>query len=264
MTIPVFDVTLTTNLVLVLLVIGVGLLIILSLSVATVLQNARRASTASAEPTETAKTNLDAALPLEDWNANDDPIALGLVHTASVTKRPPSLIVGLLLVMMGVGLLGWGGLRIYRGLSTVEDARNSEDWPSVLGQITLVQADTSDNRYQPVINYVYEVDGKTYSGDRFSFRRQEPFFLTLNGYNNYLLQNGYVQGRGIRVYYEPNNPKNAVLVREHDISLNYVILGAVGVFAGAIVLGFGIAHTIEAWRHFRQPSMSMGEVPSLT
>jgi len=98
-----------------------------------------------------------------------------------------------------------------------QQAQASRNWPSTLGTIgaSSIQARPSHSSeggtstaYYPEVLYQYEVNGNRYMGQRITFGSQVGY-----GDSNRAraIVDRYVPGNQIRVYYNPNNPSDAVL-----------------------------------------------------
>lgn len=130
-------------------------------------------------------------------------------------------------------------------------AQASQTWPSVMGTVASSSVDvrtTSDSdggtntAYYPVVTYQYEVLGHKYSSDRVSFGFRVG---SGNRAQAQAVADRYIAGNQIRVYYNPNNPGEAVLERTAQSSniakwiviLIIVILCITLGFSGAVIGG---------------------------
>ena len=138
----------------------------------------------------------------------------------------PFVVVGLMMLIWGVG--------------NYLDARSSESWPSVDGVIvsseTIVKRDESGKNepyYRAVVSYSYSVDGYEYNNDNISFGTASG----LNKTSAEQVVRSYPPGRRVKVYYNPDNPNTAVLVKGGaGESLLPMVLGAVAVIVGLLVV----------------------------
>jgi len=129
-------------------------------------------------------------------------------------------------------------------LPYIKEARGSKAWPSVEGTILFSEVKarkTSEGgtSYYPEVSYEYVVNGRTYTEGRIETivqgmgsRRSAEKKITL-----------YPKGNKVKVYYEPDNPGNAVL--EHgwisDLVFNFLLLLPIPLFiygVGSLLLIF--------------------------
>jgi len=104
-----------------------------------------------------------------------------------------------------------------------QQAQASLNWPSTIGTIgaSSVQARTSrtssgrSTAFYPEVLYQYEVDGRKYLGQRIAFGSQVGYS---DSNRAHAIVDRYVPGNQIRVYYNPNNPGDAVLERSAGTS----------------------------------------------
>jgi len=142
------------------------------------------------------------------------------------------------LIFFGVGLflLGLGFLISF--LRTRHDRQGEANWPSVLGKVdaasvyehtrtTPVGATTS---YTPLVTYHYEVGGQAYSSSKLNFLPDSAQSCSQKAEAQALVAR-LMSAETVRVFYNPRNPKQAVL-RTHRPT------------AHRVVLWFGIAHLL--------------------
>jgi hypothetical protein len=99
------------------------------------------------------------------------------------------------------------GLIIYLRIA----ANTVKDWPSVSGKITGSRISYDDSNSKtgevPLVNYTYEVQGKTYKGNGIS-----PGILTVAGKSSAEKVIAlYPKGADVSVFYNPKNPSDAYL-----------------------------------------------------
>lgn len=176
--------------------------------------------------------------PLIDESTVYDPS----LATASPVGPYGTLYMNILITLVGAALLLVGGYTSITTNTTVQNARDSRDWPSVLGYVESASPEISGNGYRVALTYSYEVEGQVYENDRISFRSEEPIFLTIGRITEYMNDKGYIEGRRIRIYYPESDPAASVLESEHDAQPNFVLFGFVGGLVGAVIVGFGIAN----------------------
>ena len=142
------------------------------------------------------------------------------------------------------GLFGLiGALLLIVGIVNQRKAQTSQGWPTVPGRITssklVTHMDSDDDgsssiMYEPAVDYVYVIAGQQYIGRRVSF-----------GANRFdqrhaeqILQR-YVQGATVNVYYDPNNPSEAVLETKSSGSKVFIIVGAIFLVITLVVCCIG-------------------------
>jgi hypothetical protein len=106
-----------------------------------------------------------------------------------------------------------------RAFASQRRARASRNWHQTTGTVLLADVQgrrSSDSHggystsYYPVVLYQYEVDGRTYQGERISFGMPVG-----RGSPRAVMQRlaPYTPGASVPVYYDPMNPAEAVLER---------------------------------------------------
>lgn len=119
--------------------------------------------------------------------------------------------------LVSLGLIGLGIYLLVSSQQSKRDAENSLNWPSVTGLVTEVSVKVDGDqergkfRFMPVVEFVYDVNGKIYDGDKINFG-QGPIFDTQEAADKFL--EGFPPGSEVEVYYDPNQPKKSVLKRE--------------------------------------------------
>ena len=153
------------------------------------------------------------------------------------------LLLGGVFAVLGIGLL-------FFGLRDRKKAKAAEAWPTVNGVIVSSRLDQNtrtgrrDGRtytqitYAPVIEYTYEVSGKTYQGNHI-FPGATMSYDLGTAQN---IVNRYQPGSRATVHYDSGNPVEAVLEIKAKGGNLFVIIG--GVFAVMGVIGFCIGALI--------------------
>ncbi|HPA71978.1 MAG TPA: DUF3592 domain-containing protein [Spirochaetota bacterium] len=136
-----------------------------------------------------------------------------------------------LCIVIGIGLLGLG-------LYFQKKAEAIDRWPSTIGKVTaskvvqrtsqksLRRNDESSQAtlsYHPVVEYEYTVDDKKYSSDRLSLsvdqksspQRLEPILKK------------YAPGTAVTVFYNPDNPADAVLEKANWLHWIFYVFGTI-------------------------------------
>ena len=124
---------------------------------------------------------------------------------------------------LGLLFVGGGVFMIYLGRQSQKKADASQNWPSVNGTIQDVKAaknyhtgaddDINVETYSPKLRYSYSVGGTEYSSDKIAFGYGKTFNSELAALAS--IQK-YSQGSMVTVYYNPENPNEAVLERKNE------------------------------------------------
>ena len=123
-------------------------------------------------------------------------------------------------VLVGLGVLAWGIHLTLQGLT-------SQNWPAAQGTIIsseIQESEDSDSGtvYGARVRYTYRVDNIDYSGSKVSF---VDISASDSSIANRVVAR-YPAGRSVAVYYDPAQPKTAVL--ETGVSANFLLLYAIG------------------------------------
>ncbi len=164
---------------------------------------------------------------------------------------------------MMIGSLAAGGFALILGaigvvlivlyLRNKSKAAASQNWPSVGGRVIstdiAIQSDDDEDSsrlsYLPRINYEYEVAGLNYQAHRFSFG-SEPSFPSRGKAETFLAP--YQSGNQVRVFYNPDNPEETVLVQKMRSMTAGLIVGIVLLVAMVCLLCpvvMGIVNTLR-------------------
>jgi len=108
----------------------------------------------------------------------------------------------------------------------LKKGKDAEDWPHINGTIIRSTVELmgggEDATWFNIVKYKYDVNGKTYTSDRFSYLKNMG-----NGYKESCetFQKMYPEESHVQVYYNPDNPSDAVLSTEKNclIILNNLI-----------------------------------------
>jgi hypothetical protein len=128
---------------------------------------------------------------------------------------------------------GVGAFLIYKSFRDRKKADTSQTWPSTPGQITearVVRSRRTDSEgdvdysYAPAIQYTYQVGGQEYTGDNITFGFRQTFGSQAKA-EAALAR--FPTGGQVTVYYDPNNPGEAVLERKAGGSTLSLVLGIV-------------------------------------
>jgi hypothetical protein len=184
-----------------------------------------------------------AGLPTNSCRNRKPPTSI-FRHTRMSTdenrKSPATLIVGLIVLAIGLGLVWINAYDIYRGAA-------SKSWPSVKGTVQSSKVKRIDragkpDRFETNIRYTYQVDGRTYSSSRIKFGERMSTRMEVEP-----VVAKYPRGTEVDVFYKPGAPEEAVL--ETVMSLNVFAL----LFSPLILL-FGLYLLRSGFKHWRGSS----------
>jgi hypothetical protein len=153
------------------------------------------------------------------------------------------IILGGIFAVLGIGLLAFG-------LRERKKAKETERWPIVDGKIIVSRMDqqTRTERdeghtqtrtvYSPIVEYTYDIGGKTYHGNRIFPGSTLSYDLgTAQG-----IVNRYQPESTVKIHYDPSDPTKAVLETQSKggkifliIGIVFAILGIIGCCVGVIV-----------------------------
>jgi len=149
-------------------------------------------------------------------------------------------------------LLGLG-LAIF-GFVQGKKAKSTESWPTVSGSIVSSRLDqktstdfdgeysSTSTSYTPMVEYNYEIDGRTYQGKR-------VFPGASMSYDHGTAQsivNRYQPGATVSVHYDPVDPTQAVLETKSKGGNLFLILGSVFALLGMMGCCIGAILVIAA------------------
>lgn len=124
------------------------------------------------------------------------------------------------LIIFGIIFIvgGWL-LYVHVGVPLAEEAKASETWPAIQGEITYsdIRESESDGTtmYSAEINYYFTVENKSYSGNRISLTSGNSSTSSLREVKKDLQK--YPVGADVTIYYDPELPNNAVLEPGADL-----------------------------------------------
>ncbi|WP_166442820.1 DUF3592 domain-containing protein [Phragmitibacter flavus] len=120
-------------------------------------------------------------------------------------------------------LLFGGGSMLWMGVAGLWPAMRSTSWPSVEGRVvaTRVVSEYHSKGARPAVGvvYRYEVDGMEYRGERFSHSSATPGVPEADEararqeFGTQAAFAAWQPGKRVRVYYDPKDPAQAVLMR---------------------------------------------------
>ena len=138
----------------------------------------------------------------------------------SIRKKEPSIIPALILLPLGLLILA---ISLYFG----GPQRASLGWISVEGSVinTYIEEYRDADQevtYTPRIIYEYTVDGQTYTSQQIAFGIEQSYG-SQNRADDVL--EDFPVGNPVTVYYDPEDPGNAVLDRSAGRNIFFIILG---------------------------------------
>lgn len=154
------------------------------------------------------------------------------------------IVIGIIFVIVGIGV-------IFLGMNEVETARKKAaagDWPRISGVV--LKADVrkvrdagpnTEKNWEPDVSYSYEVDGRQYIGDTYTFTSLSNQGRSKVGARKLIEK--YKEGGKIMVRVDPADPNSSVIVVHKQIPFTSYILpvfGAVAVLAGLGLAGSGV------------------------
>jgi hypothetical protein len=115
--------------------------------------------------------------------------------------------------------------------------RESESWLPATAQIVSgnisAQRGSKTTSYVINIRYAYTVFGQSYEGGQFSFGSEGTGYDTRKRAEKVVAQ--YPTGSQVTIYYDPNNPQQAVLKRNYD-STGAILAMIVGILGTGMVI----------------------------
>jgi energy-coupling factor transporter transmembrane protein EcfT len=153
---------------------------------------------------------------------------------------------GLLFVVAGIAFACFGYTSYQKGLE-------SKNWPVAKGSVTQSEIEkrtettgsgTSRRKVvksYPVVKYTYSVGNRDYQSGRITFGQSKDAHHTVAR---------YPKGKNIQVYYNPENPAEAVLEPGGDATLSIVFIGL-----GAVLLVIGLVTASK----FRKMSKALSQ-----
>jgi hypothetical protein len=149
--------------------------------------------------------------------------------------------------------MAMGILALSLGVSAYLEAQQVQDWPSTTGTVTDTNVREewvseggrggghSHYEYYPEVQYSYSVGGSTYYGNDIS--KLESSYTSYSGAQAYLTDHRV--GSQVTVYYNPDNPSEAVLEKNSDFEA--LMIPGVGVLFTAIG-AIGFIYYFRKWR----------------
>ncbi|MFN3386480.1 MAG: DUF3592 domain-containing protein [Candidatus Thermochlorobacter sp.] len=123
-------------------------------------------------------------------------------------------------LLMGAALIIFGIVSQYQ-------QRQAQTWAETTGNITHSNFVDDSEGGRLTIEYEYSVAGR-----RFQSAQLAPTFML---YNAREMANKYPVGAAVTVYYNPDNPEEAVLERQSAVAWGPLLMGAVCIGIAAIL-----------------------------
>lgn len=152
-----------------------------------------------------------------------------------------ALCLGGVFFLLGIGL-------VIFGIVQRKKAKTAETWPTASGSIVSARLDqntriehdddhtSTSTSYTPIVEYTYEIGGKTYRGNRvFPGASMSYDHGTAQG-----IVNRYQPGSVVTVHYDPADPTQAVLETKSKGGNLFLIIGAVFAVLGIIGCCIGV------------------------
>jgi tetratricopeptide (TPR) repeat protein len=142
----------------------------------------------------------------------------------------PSPIFGILFMLPGIAV-------VFYGIKELKKAMASKNWSTTVGKVisSEVIRDTSGKRpiYIPKVFYEYSVTGNKYSSNEVSIGHWDS--SSPKGAQK--IVNRYPTGKDVIVYYDPDNPEDAVLEPGTSIGdYTLILFGAIFIGAGLLII----------------------------
>ena len=130
-----------------------------------------------------------------------------------------------------------GLVQIRAYLRNLVQVHESESWPASQGTVmsSWVHGETIDadgltfGKYYPEVRYLYRVFGSEYQGNKIMFGSQPAIQQS----KAEATISNYPEGSSVMVYYDPNQPSNAVL--ERNVSKALLASGVMTVACGIFI-----------------------------
>jgi hypothetical protein len=147
------------------------------------------------------------------------------------------------LLVIGIAFTIIGGVMAFVGFDQYRDGKETESWTATDGRVLSATIDEktrterrngrtrTETTYTPVIRYEYTVEGFRYEGDDIRADDRSGNFSWAND-----LVDRYPVEAETTVYYDPDKPEDAVLIRGAESTQVYLFGGIGGLF-GVIGLG---------------------------
>jgi hypothetical protein len=142
--------------------------------------------------------------------------------------RSPVIMMNIMFFILAI----LGAALLFSTYQSQWEAKQSLSWPSIQGVISknrireYTNDDTNSISYEPIVTYSFIVGDKTYTSNHISSNAPWGYaFGTMADAEQFIRQ--YPIGKQLKVYYNPDNPRRALLDRTQpaDPGLTTYILG---------------------------------------
>lgn len=164
-------------------------------------------------------------------------------------QKPTSTWLLCLVTLLMVGTLVSGSLLVWHLTEEVRTSLEARHWPATEGRVTSSALDICSlcDAYSVQVSYQYLVDGRTHSGNKvlfgsisFGSKKDADAFISK-----------YPSGAKVAVYYDPANPRAAVLEPRFAFGVTDFLVEA-GIFMMVgIVLYYAVRSVPSALRKLR-------------
>jgi len=141
---------------------------------------------------------------------------------------PKSVGQSLLLLLLALGLVGYGAVDYVQSTAVVRDSVETEATITEVGVETesSTTGTGSNVRYEPVVTFTYTYDGETYTGDDVFPGAVPTRFETESAARNAIAE--YESGTTATTYVDPDDPETAFLKnRTSNRQLSFVGIGLI-------------------------------------
>lgn len=155
---------------------------------------------------------------------------------------PKTLGRSLLLLLVAVGIVGYGAADYAQSTSAVRESVETEATITELDVEThSVKAGTGSNvKHQPVVEFTYTYDGEQYTGDRLFAGSVPPRYDTESAARDAI--DRYERGETTTAYVDPDAPETAFL-RNETSNRQFVFIGV-----GLVLTAFGGVSVVKNYR----------------
>ena len=147
----------------------------------------------------------------------------------------------ILIILFCLAFMGIGIGMLVKLVKNFSKARHSKNWLSTSGKIIRSELDAQtradENGYETTtyianVIFQYVVNDSTFEGDCINF---DYGIRTSNKHLEKLVVEQYPVGRQVRVYYDPDDPQQAVLEKRVDRVFTTILVSSVFILIGVIV-----------------------------
>jgi hypothetical protein len=152
----------------------------------------------------------------------------------------------ILAILMALGLIAFGAFTGLQAFTTLREqlrawngASKSRAWPATSGvieQSELTWRGIRGPRARPLVSYRYQVDGKSYVGQRVNFSFARIYYTP----EAQAVLDRYLARAQVSVYYDPEHPAESTLEQRHDSVAGGVFVGLMLLFPTLLCLAGGL------------------------